>query len=124
MALVSDQRLRHGPGKHGDVLVLESDGSYELPGGCVKAGEDLRTACRREVMEETGCDIEVGNLLEISSVKERTDGIHLFFEAEVVEADLEGSWEGTPKFVKKEEVEDLDWKLHHSHVNEYLFPEE
>lgn len=118
---VSVSVLAHGD--HGDVLVLESDGSYELPGGCVKAGETLKEAGEREVMEETGCRVEIGDLLEISREKGRTDGVHFFFEADVAEADLNGTWEGNPEFVDKEEVKDLEWKLHHSHVEDYLFPD-
>lgn len=118
---VSVAVLAHG--EHDDILVLETDGGYELPGGCVKAGEDFKQACRREVMEETGCKVSVGRLLEIRGGDNGTSGNNFYFEAKVEEADLNGSWEGNPKFVKKEEVRELDWKLHHSHVHEYLFPE-
>lgn len=111
-------------GENDDVLVLESDGNYELPGGLIQGGDTLKEAGKREVNEETGCEVELGQLLEISTEKGRFPGVHFFFEAEVKDADLEGSWEGNPEFVPKDEVKDLEWKLHHSHVHEYLFPEE
>ncbi|HLK18276.1 MAG TPA: NUDIX hydrolase [Bryobacteraceae bacterium] len=40
-------------------------GYWSLPGGIVEAGEKLETAIRREVLEETGLDIEPVALFEI-----------------------------------------------------------
>jgi ADP-ribose pyrophosphatase YjhB (NUDIX family) len=107
-----------------EVLVLKSGDGYSLPGGLNKGGEDLKKTGRREVLEETGCEVEVGELLEISNDKGLYPGVHFFFEAEVESSDLSGSWEGEPAFVEKSEVEDLEWELRHSHVHEYLFGEE
>lgn len=53
----------------GRVLVIRrfKDGrSYcVLPGGGVEAGESLREACRRELLEETGLAGDVGDLLDV-----------------------------------------------------------
>jgi ADP-ribose pyrophosphatase YjhB (NUDIX family) len=42
-----------------------SAGRYTLPGGKVEAGETLAAACAREVLEETGIEVEVGALVEL-----------------------------------------------------------
>jgi len=45
--------------KSGKLLLLDHTyiKGYGLPGGMVKAGEDIETALRREIKEETGLDI-------------------------------------------------------------------
>ncbi len=40
-------------------------GLWSLPGGKLEAGETLVAACRREVHEETGIDIEVKHLIAV-----------------------------------------------------------
>lgn len=49
---------------------------YKLPGGGIEKGEDEITACKREMKEETGCDIEI--VKEIGKVEEYRSKFHLY----------------------------------------------
>jgi ADP-ribose pyrophosphatase YjhB (NUDIX family) len=54
----------------GRVLLVERGreplkGSWSLPGGAVETGEYLKDAVRREVLEETGLEIEPVSVIEI-----------------------------------------------------------
>ena len=40
-------------------------GTWTLPGGRVSRGEALSAAARREVLEETGLDVEIVSLIEV-----------------------------------------------------------
>ena len=50
---------RRGP------LARNERGLWEFPGGSVELGERLTDALRREIREEYGVDIEVGDLLDV-----------------------------------------------------------
>ncbi|WEL23722.1 NUDIX domain-containing protein [Candidatus Nanohalovita haloferacivicina] len=108
-------------GEHNDILALDTGDHYKLPGGLINSGEDMREAAKREALEETGFNVEIGDLLDVR-VGDQTGSITFFFEGKVIDGEKDGSWEGRPEFIDKEEMKDKMWKLEHSHVHEYLFP--
>jgi len=51
-------------------------GQWSLPGGRQRLGERVRETARREVLEETGCQVEVTALLDvIDSINPDADGV-------------------------------------------------
>jgi ADP-ribose pyrophosphatase YjhB (NUDIX family) len=104
------------------VLALAVDGHHELPGGMVKAGETLEECCKREVKEETGFNIQVNDLLDIRTSTDGNKGMHFFFSADIIDGQQDGSWEGDPVFISKDELHDNIWRLHHRHVPDYITP--
>ncbi|MFN8372348.1 MAG: NUDIX domain-containing protein [Anaerolineae bacterium] len=64
MFLVSQKALMVSDGR---LLLLQlSDGQWELPGGLLDFGEDLRSGLLREVYEETGLAVEIRQLVALS----------------------------------------------------------
>ena len=54
-------------GKNEILLVRNPRRGWEFPGGQVEAGENLIDAVKREILEETGYAVEVGEVFCISS---------------------------------------------------------
>ena len=51
--------------REGRVLLLENErAEWDLPGGRPRPAEDDRAALAREVQEETGLEVEVGDFIE------------------------------------------------------------
>lgn len=59
------------------LLVKEPDGMWALPGGRMHEGEMPREALKREMMEETGLEIEVGNVVDFTIFTSKS-GMHHF----------------------------------------------
>jgi len=59
-AIVTDSR--------GHVLLVREDEQWLAPGGKVEPGETLDSAVRREVREETGVEISLGEVVAVTEV--------------------------------------------------------
>jgi 8-oxo-dGTP diphosphatase len=63
-ALIVDDQGRLFFSKRGELAKNER-GRWEFPGGAVEFGETLAGALRREMREEYGIEVEVGELLDV-----------------------------------------------------------
>ena len=75
------------------VLIRRRDnGQWALPGGMVDWGEDVSTAVRRELAEETGLSlVKIRRLVGVYSAPDRDPRIHSI--CIVVEAEVQGKME-------------------------------
>ena len=81
-------------------------GKWEFPGGKVEPGESERDALQREIHEELGCHVSVGEILPVveleAGIRLMPFQCHLTEEAKLLEhADM--------VWCKKEKFAELDW---------------
>jgi len=94
------------------------DGKWAVPGGYMESGENFREACKREVLEETGLEVNVRRLLSIYTsphfLLEYPDGdkwqlICLHFDADIVGGKMRVSKETNAfGFFSLSEISDFD----------------
>lgn len=79
------------------LLLVSNDGEYwYLPGGQLEKEEDLPQCVEREVYEETGLVVSIGQLLhvlECMDVEANLHKVHFYFRAEVTRGQLNPAWE-------------------------------
>jgi len=101
------------------LLVRRTDnGKWAVPGGYMEAGESFSEACKREVLEETGLEVNVNRLIGIYTspnlLLEYPDGnkwqlVVLHFDAEFASGELNPGEETTELgFFSISEINDLD----------------
>lgn len=103
----------------GKILMVKTPlRGWEIPGGQVEAEESITDALKREIKEETGLDVKVGNLLAVHSnigSRVQPDGVSPIasivsfgFTGKVVSRELATSEESLEvKWFNKEEILDV-----------------
>jgi 8-oxo-dGTP diphosphatase len=86
--------------RYDDRLLLVTDGGYwYTPGGRLEPGETLLACVAREVREETGAEVTVGDIVAVSEYLDPETGDHkveCFFSAELASApDAIATWHDT-----------------------------
>lgn len=100
--------------KDGKVLVVKRPtdkkrgGFWEFPGGKVEAGESLQEALRRELKEELGIEVRVGEVLEKITHVYPDEEIELYLLSVAVNRDLDLKESLEVKWVDLQELENLE----------------
>ncbi|HCE80610.1 MAG TPA: 8-oxo-dGTP diphosphatase MutT [Thermodesulfobacterium commune] len=100
--------------KDGKVLVVKRPtdkkrgGFWEFPGGKVEAGESLQEALRRELKEELGIEVRVGEVLEKIRYIYPDEEIELYLLSVAVNRDLDLKESLEVKWVDLQELENLE----------------
>lgn len=85
-------------------------GGWEFPGGKIEEGETPQEALKREIMEELETEIRVGELIDTIEYDYPTFHLSMdCFWAEIVSGNLVLKEHEAAKWLKKAELDSVDW---------------
>ncbi len=103
--------------KDGEPIIFATQRGYgefkdgwEFPGGKIEEGETPQEALQREIMEELNTEINVGELIDTIEYDYPTFHLSMdCFWAEVVSGEIVLKEHEAAKWLKKEELDSVDW---------------
>ena len=103
--------------KNGESIIFATQRGYgefkdgwEFPGGKIEEGETPQEALQREIMEELNTEINVGELIDTLEYDYPTFHLSMdCFWAEVVSGEIVLKEHEAAKWLKKEELDSVEW---------------
>ena len=103
--------------KNGEPIIFATQRGYgefkdgwEFPGGKIEEGETPQEALQREIMEELNTEINVGELVDTIEYDYPTFHLSMdCFWAEVVSGEIVLKEHEAAKWLKKEELDSVEW---------------